>query len=218
MKINKIFAGLFIIIAFSISCLDGFGNVLPSSVNDIPNSTIGVYQTDKNTLIYEKPDKTSKVLFNIEIDYKNYLSKKTDNTFAVIIPKKALSYLFVTDTSEDEEWLEVIYDKTNNKKGWVYKNDEFQFMTWGLFFNLYGMKYGLTKLTNSPINTNSIYSSPDTNAQKLGEYTYPKYVHLTSIEGSWMLVSILDVTDNTCTGYIKWRTDKGQLILFPAIK
>ena len=212
---SKLLSILLVLFIGAMSC---FADILPRSVSDIPKSTLGLYQTDSRLIIYEKPNKESNIIIDKIIDYKHYTDKKDDSIFAVMIPQKELGYLYVTDTSDDEEWVQVIYDKNLGRKGWVYKNDDYQFMTWGLFFNLYGMKYGLYKLNNSPLDINVIYSAPETTAQKFGKYTHPKHIHLTTIEGSWMLVSILDVSNETMTGYIQWRTDGGQIILFPDIK
>lgn len=210
-----------VVMMFSILIMSlqaSFSNVLPKMSTDIPTTTIGVYQTDRRVTIYEKPEYGSKVLLDREIHYSDYTNTKQDNLFAVLVPQKELGYLYVTDTSDDDNWVEVIYNKTENKKGWVYKNDDFQFMPWVNFYNLYGRKYGLVQFKSDEINISGVYSNPDENAQIIGKISNPKMIHLTSIEGIWMLVSILDYNGYTTTGYIKWRTPQGKIFLFPCLK
>ena len=101
---------------------------------------------------------------------------------------------------------------------WVYKNDDFQFLPWINFYNMYGRKYGLQLLKNIPLNINDIHSEPDDNAQILGKMVRPKQIRLTAIEGNWALVSVLDVSCYTNTGYIQWRDINGQFYLFPDMK
>ena len=193
-----------------------FGNVVPASTVDIPQNSIGLYQTDRRIVVHESPGSDSKVLLDKQLNYSSMLGAKTDNMFAVLVPDKELGYLYVIDA--DEDWIKVIYDKSKNLSGWVYKNDDFQFLPWGNFYNMYGRKYGLLQLKNSPIGINDIHSAPDENSQMIGKMTRPKQIRLTSIEGNWALVSILDVTCYTSTGYVQWRNINGEFYLFPAIK
>ena len=208
------FLSIVAVLLFSTFCK---ANVLPLSTNEIPTNSIGLYQIDKRITIYNKPNGNSSLIIDKEINYSDFLNSKTDNLFAIILPKKEIAYLYVTDISEDENWLEVITDKTSLKKGWVYKNDEFQFMPWISFVNLYGKKYGLIELKNSSHNAN-IYSQPDENSQILGKLNRPQYIRLTSVEGIWALSSVLDLSRETTTGYIQWRNEKGLIYLFPNIK
>lgn len=194
-------------------------NVLPQSISDIPGGTLGLYQTDKHVKVYEKPDASSKILVDNVIIYDNYKNVKKDDFFAIVVPAKELSYLYVTDVYDDENWVEVIIDKASNKRGWVYKNDNFQFLPWGNFITLYGRKYGLFRLNTGFIDVdNGIYSAPDDSAQQLDNIAHPKYIRLTSMEGSWVLVTLLDYNGDSKTGYIKWYTNSGNILLFPDIK
>ncbi|MCR5266670.1 MAG: hypothetical protein K6E29_08795 [Cyanobacteria bacterium RUI128] len=194
-----------------------YANVLPADSDEIPVNSIGVYQIDKRVTIYTKPDETSGIIADREIVYQNYVGLKSDNMFAVVLPQKEISYLYVIDISEDECWMKVIYDKAANKSGWVYKSDDFQFMPWMNFFNLYGKKYGLSELKCITHNEN-VYSQPDEDSQILGQVNRPKFIRLTAVEGNWVLVSILDFTSETTTGYVQWRNQNGKLYMFPAIK
>lgn len=208
--------GFFILLLLFLSSYKIFANILPVSSGDIPNGVIGLYQTDKRITIYEKPNCLSKILLDKQIDYFDMMNIKTDDMFGLLVPQKELGYLYVVDT--DDDWLCVIYNKNKNLKGWVYKNDDFQFLPWVNFYDLYGRKYGLEKLKNSPDGINEVHSQPDENSRIISKVIQPKQIKLTSIEGNWMLVSILDYTGNIHTGYIQWRNINGQLYLFPIVK
>ena len=201
-----------------LSTLMAYASIVPTSVSDIPSSTIGVYQTDKKVTVYSEPDSKSAVVYETEISYSKMIGRDADNMFAILVPEKDLGYLYVTDTSDDESWVQVIYDKEGGRKGWVYKNDDFQFMPWVNFYNLYGRKYGLSMLKSDVLQIKGVFSNPDDNAHVLGKISRPKLIHMTSIEGIWMLVSILDMSGNTITGYIRWRDSSGAFFLFPVVK
>lgn len=213
--LKKCFITIFALFFSTAVC---FANIFPVNVNDIPQKTMGVYQTDEIITVYEKPDNTSTIVYNRTVDYAALVGVKRDSFFAVLIPKKNLGYAYATNISDDEEWIEIIYNKDKNLKGWVRKNDDFQFLPWGNFYNLYGRKYGLIKLKNQQIELNGIFSQPDESGQVLGTLSRPKFIHLTSLEGNWMLISVLDLSGQTTTGYLQWRTNDGKFLLFPDIK
>ena len=194
-----------------------FANIVPLNSDDIPKDAIGVYQTDDRLTVHIKPACGSNKVLDNKISYSDYNNKQTDNMFAIMVPSKKLGYLYVIDISDDEQWLKVIYDKDKNLTGWVYKNDDFQFMTWMDFISLYGRKYGLTKL-KSHNTIEELYSNPDINAQTVAKFNCPKIIRMTALEGNWVLVSILDYNNTTATGYTPWRTHNGQILLFPNIR
>jgi hypothetical protein len=196
--------------------LSAFADVLPLAISDIPQSSVGVYQVSQKVVVHQKPSVESKIVFEREMNYSTLLGVKYDNNFGILIPQKELAYLYATDC--DEDWVEVIYDKSQNLKGWVQKEDDFQFLAWITFYNMYGRKYGLVQLKNAPSVMNDIYSQPDDSSQLIGKITRPKQIRLTAIEGNWILVSILDVSYYTNTGYVQWRNSNGQYYYFPDIK
>jgi hypothetical protein len=74
------------------------------------------------------------------VDYKSSNVNIAD-MFVVLNQAKNLAFMLATD--DYDGWVEVIYDQKKNLKGWVKKADEFQFLPWRNFYNLYGKKYGL---------------------------------------------------------------------------
>lgn len=200
------------------TALVGFGNVFPTSVTEIPDGALGLYQTDKQIAIYSKPSEKGTVVYQLKIDYSAYDEDTDNDMFAVLIPKKELGYLYVTDLSDDEQWVQVVYGKHSDKRGWVKKNDDFQFLPWGNFISLYGRKYGLVRLRTGFASIDEVYTEPGYGGRTLGTLSHPKYIKMTSLEGNWLLVTGLDYTGDIYTGYIPWRTDDGKLLLFPDLK
>ena len=209
---------LTIILVFIFSIISPVcANVLPTSVKDIPSNTIGVYQADSIITIYTSPQKTANIIKEIKVVNPEYRENEYANIFGILIPKKNLGYLYVTDTTDDD-WVEVIYDKKKMLKGWVHKNDDFQFLPWINFYNMYGRKYGLKYLKNTPDGIYNIQTQTDTTSKVLGQTIKSREIRLTAIEGIWMLVSVLDSNYSINTGYILWRNISGEIYLFPNLK
>lgn len=194
-----------------------FADVIPLAANEIPQNSIGVYQVSSSKLtVYNKPSDNAKVVYEEIIDYSQYLDKTSSSVFCVILPLKQLSYLYATDCYDD--WVQVIYNKSTKAVGWVKKEDDFQFLPWINFYGMYGRKYGLTELKTGQKFNGTIHSQPDKSSQVVANITKPLRIRLTSLEGNWALVSILDVTGSVHTGYIEWRTQNGKYFLFPEFK
>jgi len=191
-------------------------DVQPYNTSEIPSCSIGFFQTSTSVKIFEKPDLNSKVVYETSWDYKKMADFDTYNLFGLLIQNKELSYVYATDV--DENWVEVLYDKKNDLKGWIQKEDEFQFLPWISFYNLYGRKYGLRILKDTPSYINGLYSASDENSQIVGRINVPKAIRLTAIKGNWALVSALDMDKIPKTGFIRWRAKEGSIYLFPAIK
>lgn len=187
------------------------------TASEIPKNSIGVYQVSSSKLIvYNKPLENAKVIYEENIDYSQYLDNTSSPTFAVILPQKQLSYLYAIDCYD--EWVLVIYNKSTNAIGWVKKEDFFQFLPWVNFYGMYGRKYGLVELKNNKTINRKLYSQPDKNSQIVANITKPVKIRLTSLEGNWALVSILDITGSVHTGYLEWRTQNGEYFVFPEFR
>lgn len=209
----------FIAILFATFCFVGisFADVVPLANSEIPTIAIGVYQVSSSKLIvYDKPSNNAKVIYEESIDYSQYLDKTSSPVYCVILPQKQLSYLYATDCYD--EWVQVIYNKSKNSIGWVKKEDDFQFLPWVNFYGMYGRKYGLTDLKTGQKFNGTLHSQPDKDSQIVANITKPLRIRLTSLEGNWALVSILDITGAVHTGYLEWRTQDGKYFVFPEFK
>lgn len=195
-------------------------DVMPCYVNNINTNSIGVYQATNNIKIYKEPNENSKLLLDISWDNQNFNCPdiSASNLFAVFLPKKDLAFLTVVDESDNENWFQITYNQNGEKTGWIKKDDDFKFMTWRTFLNLYGRKYGIYYFKDAPAESKMIYGSNSEDSQSIGKITLPQTLKLTSIRGNWLLVIAYDVDRTQKIGWIKWRNISGEIYLFPDIK
>lgn len=213
-KILLIFAMLFL----SPICVYSADKIVPEYVSIEFNNTFGLYQAPNEILIYQEPSEDSNLIQNISwIGSKiQPYSIQTKDLFVLYLPEKNLGLLAVTDETED--WVEVIYNNNTGAKGWIKKDDPYRFMTWVMFYNMYGRKYGLKLLKEAPAEAKDIHTSTEDNSKVLSTINMPQKINLTAIKGNWALVSVLDIDRTPKTGYVKWRSDKGIKYYFPDIK
>lgn len=180
--------------------------------------TVGVYQVGNDITVYQEPDEDSMILERIRWNKHEFYPESigADKFFTVFIEKKDLALVNVTDVMED--WIEIIYDSSTGKTGWIKKDDPYKFMTWINFYNSYGKKYGLTMFKTTPESYKNIKSSADDTAQNVSIMNMPQQIKLVVIRGNWALVSVFDLDKTPKTGYIRWRSDDGVRYFFPAMK
>lgn len=192
-----------------------FADTMPFYMESIPKMSIGVYQTGNEITLYSQPDVKSNIIKNLKFSYNP--ETMPDRVFAVLINEKKLGFLYVTDIG-DENWIEVIYDKRTNAKGWVQTQDVMQFLPWRNFYNLYGRKYGLRILKDAPEEIEVLKAKSEDLSQIVAKFNYIKQIKLTVIRGNWALVSIVDLDKTPKTGYLKWRNTDGTIYVFPNIE
>ena len=205
----------FIVILLIFLGLPAFADTMPFYTESIPKTALGLYQTDKEITLFSQPDANSQIIKKINFSYNP--ETMPDSMFAVLINEKSLGYLYVTDL-EDNGWVEVIYDKRTGAKGWVQTIDQMQFLPWRNFYNLYGKKYGLRFLKNTPNDLEVLRAKPEDLSQIVSKINYVKQIKLTVIRGNWALVSIQDLDKIPKTGYMKWRNSDGTIYAFPNIQ
>lgn len=210
-------------IIFTFVCnlfLTAKADVMPYYVNNINTGSIGVYQASNNIKVYKEPNVNSPLLLDVSWDSKafNCADVSASNLFVVFLPKKDLAFLTVIDENDNEDWVEIAYNQGGSKLGWVKKDDDYKFMNWRSFFNIYGRKYGLYYMKDAPLDSKIIRSSNDEQSQQLGNITFPQTVNLTAVKGNWLLVVALDVERVQKIGWLKWRNISGEMYLFPDIK
>lgn len=204
------------LLLFIVSILPVKADTLPNSTKDIKSEVIGLYQIPLKLNVYSRPDKNSDVIFQVNWDYKSFNSSygKEEDFFTILIQSKELAYVQVTDYTDD--WTEIVYDKKNYKKGWI-QSEEFRFMSWRSFYNMYGRKYGLYYLKNAPEDVKNLHGSTDDISAVIQKINKPIKIKLTVVKGNWALITAIE--DNVGkTGYIRWRSDDGEIYLFPKIK
>lgn len=192
--------------------------VMPYYVNNIDSNSIGVYQASNSIKVYQEPNENSKLLLNAYWDSKTYNSPSisASNLFVVFLPKKELAFLLVLD--ENEEWVQVIYNRNGNQRGWVKKDDEYKFLNWRIFFNQYGRKYGIYYLKDAPDSAKIMYGSNEDDSKPICKVNVAQQINLTTVKGNWVLASAYDMDKIQKIGWVKWRNQNGEIYLFPAIK
>ena len=200
-------------------------NVMPTHVSSIAANVLGIYQANNEITLYDEPHDKAHIVTHISWSGDDIFpaNKDFDNVFMVYLPKKQLALLAVTD--ETEEWVQVLYDKAQGLCGWMKKDDPYKFMSWVSFYNIYGRKYGLYMLKDSPKAINDLHSAPEDDSQVVSTLNLPPMnsslphkIKLNVMRGNWALVSVLDTDRMPKTGYIRWRSNEGYKYLFPAIK
>ncbi len=200
-------------------------DVMPTHISSVNTNTLGVYQAGKEITLYDEPREGANIVTHISWEGDNIFpdNKKFEDVFIVYLPKKDLALLAVIDETED--WVHVIYDNTNGLSGWMKKDDPYKFMSWISFFNIYGRKYGLYMLKDTPKEIKDLHSSPEDDSQVVSylnlpptNASLPHQIKLNVMRGNWALVSVLDMDRSPKTGYIRWRSNEGVKYLFPAIK
>lgn len=212
---------IFVLFAFILALiLPANANVMPYYTNSINTNSIGVYQATNSIVVRKEPNDIAPLLFAINWNDTSYNCDKisASNLFAVYMPKRNLAFLTVVDESDNEDWVQISFNQNGYKTGWVKKDDDFRFMNWRTFFNLYGRKYGLYYMKDAPEDSKTIYGSSADNSQQIGKITYPQNVKLTAVKGNWMLINAYDVDRMEKIGWIKWRNTNGEIYLFPDIK
>ncbi len=205
----------FLIILMMFLALPVMADTLPFYIESIPKQALGLYQTDKEITLYSHPDSNSDMIKKFEFSYNP--ETMPDGVFAVLLNEKQLGFMYVTDIG-DEGWVEVIYDKYTNAKGWVLTSDRMQFLPWRNFYNLYGRKYGLRYLKDAPEDLEVLRAKPEDMGQIVSKFNFVKQIKLTVIRGNWALVSVMDLDKIPKTGYMKWRENDGTIYAFPNVK
>lgn len=205
----------FILIVCMCFMLPVFADNMPFYVDTIPKDAIGMFQIGDSITIYSHPEANSKVVKKMDFSYNP--ETMPDNTFALLINEKKLGFLYVSDIGDDG-WVEVIYNRMNNSRGWVQTEDRFQFMPWLSFYNMYGRKYGLRLMKDAPEDVENLHSKSEDLSQNVSKLRYVKQIRLTAIRGNWALVSVVDIDKTPKMGFLRWRSDDGKIYAFPNIK
>ena len=211
---------LLLIFTFILVNIPAFADVIPYYVSNISTETRWLYQASKDLKIYSQPNEKSDVVLQCSWDYKNFNCPNTSmsNLFTVFVQAKELAFL--TSTDNIGEWIEVIYDKNSNKKGWI-KDDESdpgRLLNLRTFYNLYGRKYGIYLLKDVPAEVKNLKTSTSVDAQNCGQIENPIKIQLQAVKGNWLLIKVFEKDKTTKTGYLQWRNTNGEIYAFPAIR
>lgn len=193
-------------------------DVIPVRPNIVTVGTVGLYQVGDDVRIYKEPNEDSQILYRVRWNNDEFFPDTigADKFFTLFLPAKELALVSVVDVLDD--WVEIVYDNSTGKTGWIKKDDPYKFMTWINFYNIYGKKYGLNLLKSAPETCKDMKASPEDMAKTISTMNYPQKINLNVIRGNWALVSVMDLDRTPKTGYIRWRSDDGVRYFFPAVK
>lgn len=194
------------------TALSVWAGYMPYYSNSIPTDSLGVFQVTETLKIFDEPTENATEKFVLKFDYNDM----PEGIFAAFVPEKQLSFLYVTDVGDG--WIQVLYDKDENLRGWIKVEDKFLFNSWMTFYNMYGRKYGLKLMKDLPESYKVLKSAPEDDAQVVSRINYPQKIKMTALRGNWALVSVLDMDKTPKTGFLKWRDSNGAIYAFPEIK
>jgi hypothetical protein len=209
----------------------------------------GVYFAPHVFTIYSKPDEASPAIAEFHWGRKTsstvdvttpdgeHRVLDTNHMFVCFYPKLDVAMMAVLSEGENG-WVEVIYDQSGPRTGWVKLKDEPRattakgeslapldtgepayfgvYQTWQEFMKLNARADGVYWLTGVTEYNRGIRSS-DADDAKIYPITIIRDLKVKFIRGNWMIVEVLDFERNTPIGWVRWRDDDGNLMVFPNI-
>ena len=201
-------------------CNSLFAN--PFYTTDMQVSGIGVLEFDADVILFKTKDETSTPLLKLTIsETKSNLSimnapQKSHEYFLARTSDRQKAFLTVTDETADG-WFEVCYSQKQNLKAWV-KADSNQFKTWREFQLFWGRKNNVFFFKDVPPEERKLYAQPfekPEDKRLVDGYSHANKIKPVIIKGNWMLVRVLDILNKEKIGYVRWRNNDGQVLIFP---
>ncbi len=193
--------------------------LLPNNSHAQTHWGIGVVKVPENLIIHKEPALFSEKLLEIEIkDEKIFCGQNEckENPFVAFNPQKKYAFLITED--ERNSWAYVCYNQASKSFGWVKLDDNTLFYTWAQFINLYGRKYGLYLFKDMKKKDKLLFAQPFSGSQSVDKFEYPKHIAPWYVSGNFVMVKLLNYDNVQKTGWLRWRTDDGELLLFPNFK
>jgi hypothetical protein len=211
----------FILLSVFFLTQTAFANIMPRYTTSVNYYGIGILRVSNLTKIYEKQDENSDIIQKIYWDngknFKTSDGTKPEDTFIAYIPTSNYAFLSVED--ENENWVLVYYNQKTGKTGWVKKDAAInEFYTWADFINTYGRKNGIYAFKDTPREERVLYGTAQEDAQIVDNWEIAKHINPWYINGNWVMVKVLDYDNAQKTGYLKWRTNEGKLLIFVDLK
>ncbi|MBR1976710.1 hypothetical protein IKA15_00350 [bacterium] len=180
---------------------------------------IGVVQVPGEILVHREPNVFSEIIFEIKTEGNKILcdSKECENSpFVAFYPEKKYAFLVAED--EQEGWAQVYCNQPDSSFGWVKLNEDTIFYTWAKFLNLFGRRHGLYLFKDVKKKDKILFAQPFSGSQSVDKFEYPKHISPWYVSGNFVMVKLLNYDNVQKTGWLRWRTDNGELMLFPDFK
>ena len=195
-----------------------YADVVPRYMQNINYTGIGAFNAPNEFNIYSEPSENSQLIKTIKWDEKGVLDNtiKENDLFISFIPSQNIAYCSVKD--EIDGWVKIFYSQSQGKSGWVKTTTKNRYVSWLGFYMSWGRKNGVYFFKDMPDINKRLMSAPEATSQKLWGITYPKYIKMTLIRGNWMMVKLLDFGNEAKIGWIQWRDENGNFLIFPNMK
>lgn len=194
---------------------------MPLRMNSINNHSIGVYFASQEIKIYMAPDEKSELKEIIKWDKLNIEAIPQElssaEIFLAFVPDKKYAILSVMSENDNEDWVEVLYNKKTGEKGWIKLQNQDSFKTWLELIQSYGKENRLYFLADIPEKYKKLYTNPDETSQTIQDDAFisVQEIEPTYISGNWMLVRAIDYNKTAQIGWIQWRDSDGNIFVFP---
>lgn len=218
---------MFLLTTPSIALIRGFS---PDNYPSEKLTGLGVYFAPDTINIYSQPTYDSSVIQRIHYEYSalmlDTLTTKNQNPHEVFLayyPYKKIALMTVID--EVPDWIKVIYDYEKNLSGWInlkntstkteYNRLVGNYYTWFEFMRMIARKRGIYYIKGVPEEYKKLRASTEDNAQIIyDDFTKVKGLVIKVIRGNWMLVKACDFGSTSPIGWIRWRDDDGNILIF----
>ena len=198
-------------------------DVTPQYLSSVAHWGIGVAQTGKNIKIYEENNSKSKVKAQIiwnetgEVECKNTkMNCEAREMFLGFAPSNNVALFSVED--ETDEWMQICYNQRFRLFGWIKKNENTKYLSWGEFILSYGKKYGMYLFRDVPKSYKTLYASPDIKSPSVDSFFLATHINPWLIRGNWVLVKVENYDDAQKMGWLRFRSDNGRLFGFVNLK
>lgn len=196
---------------------------MPYSSKSFNSYMIGIYFAPEEIKIYSNPDEKAEleaiIRWNIHGTESVPEQLSSSEVFLAFVPSKKYALMQVVSENDNDDWVEIIYNKKTGKKGWV-KNLNFdKFKPLLEFIQTNGKDHNLYFLSDVPEKYKTLFTGPDENSQtvKNFEYSSIQEIELVYISGNWMLVRVFDYSKQVQVGWIRWRDNDGNIFVFPKL-
>jgi hypothetical protein len=133
--------------------------------------------------------------------------------FLAFYPKYQLALLTVLDETPDG-WLEVALPSTEAGKAWLAPNPQNTVYVWQEFIRGYAKNFGFQWLAGVPAYQRSVRLKPEDTAP-LVPVTIVQGIKVLHVRGNWMLVELRDMGAEHPIGWLRWRDEEGNLMVWP---
>jgi hypothetical protein len=133
--------------------------------------------------------------------------------FLAFYAKYQLALLTVLDERPDG-WLEVALPNTEAGKAWLAPNPQNTVYVWQDFIRLYAKNFGFQWLAGVPAYQRSVRLKPEDTAP-LVPVTIVQAIKVLHVRGNWMLVELRDMGAEHPIGWLRWRDEQGNLMVWP---